>query len=157
MLPERAIPNSPAARMLGRLSKRREVNIRWRYYRDQINKVRPPLMIHADEESATSSEPQTLGLLASIFQDIVALSNAQATGHPTSRWLRRRYRELLARLPILSATTVNAEGDAVRTQYSVKPHPDALNRGAGSGSRRAPSADLDSMSWIRKTDPSARS
>lgn len=50
-LPERANPNSDEARLLGRLSKRREVNIRWRFFKTAWDKVLPPLQVTAVEKS----------------------------------------------------------------------------------------------------------
>lgn len=44
-LPPHADPKSEMARLLGPLSKRREVNIRWRYFTEEWKKVLPPLQL----------------------------------------------------------------------------------------------------------------
>ncbi|CCL98508.1 uncharacterized protein FIBRA_00507 [Fibroporia radiculosa] len=51
-LPARANPESDAARLLGPLSKRRKVNILWRFYTDQIQRVYPPLQVAVESGSA---------------------------------------------------------------------------------------------------------
>ncbi|KDQ19890.1 hypothetical protein BOTBODRAFT_152442 [Botryobasidium botryosum FD-172 SS1] len=48
-LPERADPKSKDAQLLGPFSRRREVNIRWRYFTGEVAKVRPPLEIRLKE------------------------------------------------------------------------------------------------------------
>ena len=50
-LPERVNPTSEEALLLGRLSKRREVNARWRYYTNELRKVLPPLEIGSISKS----------------------------------------------------------------------------------------------------------
>ncbi|KAH7910694.1 hypothetical protein BJ138DRAFT_982405, partial [Hygrophoropsis aurantiaca] len=50
-LPERANPMSEEAALLGPFSKRREVNIRWRYFTKEWKKILPPLKISLEEHS----------------------------------------------------------------------------------------------------------
>lgn len=65
-LPERANPSSEEARLLGRLSERREVNIRWRFFVAAWKKVIPPLQVVTEETSQkweplrTSTTPDDL-------------------------------------------------------------------------------------------------
>ena len=44
-LPSRFDPASADAKILGPLSKRREVNLRWRFFKEEIAKVRPPIEV----------------------------------------------------------------------------------------------------------------
>ena len=125
-LPARADPLSPDARIFGAFSKRREVNIRRRYFASEWKKVFPPieLQVRPDSEGRKQSPKKLIpsfGMRAGVFADIentVATLKARSltrrersseqdrsqadikAGHP-SRWLRRRYRSLLNRLPIL--------------------------------------------------------
>lgn len=50
-LPSRADPNSEEAKLLGPFSKRREVNIRKRYFRAESAKVLPPLQVTLEKAS----------------------------------------------------------------------------------------------------------
>ncbi|KAF7320274.1 hypothetical protein MKEN_00812000 [Mycena kentingensis (nom. inval.)] len=94
-LPERADPNSAAARIFGRLSKRREVNNRWRYWKNESLKVHPPLEVMG----AHPGPSLTYRGLTGAFADL----ERAAAGPPVSRWIRRRHRELLERVPMLTA------------------------------------------------------
>jgi hypothetical protein len=125
-LPARADPSSPDARIFGPFSKRREVNIRRRYFAFKWKKVFPPIEVqvrsnsHGEKQSAEQLIPG-FGMQFGVFADIektVGTAKARPlprrgrsseqdrseagikAGHP-SRWLRRRYRSLLNRLPIL--------------------------------------------------------
>lgn len=44
-LPDRIDPESKAVRLLGRVSKRREVNARWRLFTEETQRILPPLQI----------------------------------------------------------------------------------------------------------------
>ncbi|KAE9408283.1 hypothetical protein BT96DRAFT_954212 [Gymnopus androsaceus JB14] len=111
---------SPQARLLGPLSKRLEFNTRWRYFEREWKKVYPPLEVAVQKEKTGRANAigfQDQGLIDHI-NDMVRpsaatspmtrrerlSSNAQlpppTQRHP-SRWLRRRYQDLLGRLPIL--------------------------------------------------------
>lgn len=133
-LPARADPTSDEARLLGRLSKRREVNIRWRFFVKEWKKVLPPLQVVCDEPSNSSKHTNVWGAgirgfgmqKKGVFEEILEIvgrshkpvptkkesrnaygtseaSRVQEIRHP-SRWLRRRYQELLGRIPILVYT-----------------------------------------------------
>ena len=125
-LPARADPSSPDARIFGPFSKRREVNIRRRYFVSESKKVFLPieLQVRPDFEGKKKSVKKLIpgfGMRIGVFADIektVATFKARPltrrersseqdrseagirAGHP-SRWLRRRFRSLLNRLPIL--------------------------------------------------------
>lgn len=58
-LPERADPKSEEARLLGPFSKRREVNMRWRFYTTEIKKVLPPLQLQVEEKRAQGTTLKT--------------------------------------------------------------------------------------------------
>lgn len=120
----RTNPKSEEA-FLGPLRKRREANARWRYFNAGWKKVLPPLQ--ASVEPSPSKEdsghdvtsPRLIGfeetnLLQQPF-DLAGCSHVSPSpkgrqrnsasrldGKLPARWLRRRYRELLGRLPILT-------------------------------------------------------
>lgn len=135
-LPERALnPSSGEARILGPFSKRREVNIRWRYHTGEIRRTYYPLELtepdhhpHENHDLLRKTGLEKLHLLTEIEQ----LARSPRNGRPfprrqpsgtqqnvqtclsqpdqakfdpspslPPRFLRRRYRELLARIPIL--------------------------------------------------------
>ncbi|KAG6821358.1 hypothetical protein H0H93_014155 [Arthromyces matolae] len=157
LLPARADPTSEDARLLGPFSKRREVNIRWRYFTQEWKKVLPPLQVvisntSPDVESSDVSDDAVIragirrmgmqgnGIFEGVCQIVgpltiprpqtrkerlssgVSVGALEQTRHP-SRWLRRRYQELLGRLPVLKYTTRN--GECVG-RYSVTLSPTAL-------------------------------
>ncbi|KAI5124168.1 hypothetical protein M0805_000976 [Coniferiporia weirii] len=79
-IPLRADPASEEARLLGPFSKRREVNIRWRYFTKESRKVLPPLQVsirHVNDteqdrrigESNRKEDLRELGLLHGGFQN----------------------------------------------------------------------------------------
>jgi len=126
ILPARAEPSSPDACIFGPFSKRREANIRRRYFASEWKKVFPPIevQVRPNSQGEKQSVKQLIpgfGMRIGVFADIektVGTSKARPlprrersseqdrseasikVGHP-SRWLRRRYRSLLNRLPIL--------------------------------------------------------
>jgi hypothetical protein len=136
-LPSRADPSSEDARLFGPFSKRREVNVRWRYFSSEWRRLYPPLEVSVEKQQGaqeTSSQEgailatrirgvgmQTAGLL----EELKSLAGSVYERPPTprrmdsvypphpvscdadqrvlpSRFLRRRYRELLGRIPILT-------------------------------------------------------
>ncbi|KAL4070786.1 hypothetical protein J3A83DRAFT_4358888 [Scleroderma citrinum] len=132
-LPERADPRSEDASVLGPLSKRREVNIHWRYFSAEWKKVLPPLQVSVEpppskEDSGhDASFPRPIGFEeTNLLQQVLDLAGCTYISPPSAerehnpgtfaihshstpfdsklpvRWLRRRYRELLGRLPILT-------------------------------------------------------
>ncbi|KIK48437.1 hypothetical protein CY34DRAFT_20834 [Suillus luteus UH-Slu-Lm8-n1] len=115
ILPERADPNSSDALILGPFSKRREVNARWKYFKQEWKKVLPPLQISVSPSQEVGDEGSELGASAAVrkigfdgtvvLEELVHLttkSENTSGASPPRRWLRRRYQELLGRLPILT-------------------------------------------------------
>jgi len=177
-LPIQADPLSQDARLLGPFSKRREVNIRWRYFTTEWKKVHAPLQItvkHREgvDNGTTNAElldvgVRGLGLQAQgIHEDLEALvgppemptnltrkesrgaikvSTEKPPRHP-SRWLRRRYQELLGRIPILSL--VRHPNDSSQGKYSVSLSQNALAPFLRTSSRRLIElSTLDDREWL---------
>jgi hypothetical protein len=126
-LPARADPASEEARIFGPFSKRREVNIRRRFFRTETKKLLPPLAVQVMESRTTNKENILLDFdirKTNLFHEaekavgdlyrgptktrreckVDLFGNQSQTDafdrHP-SRWIRRRYRWLLSRLPCL--------------------------------------------------------
>ncbi|KAF9566145.1 hypothetical protein CPC08DRAFT_129830 [Agrocybe pediades] len=148
-LPPRAIPSSEEARLLGPFSKRREVNIRWRFFRHETQKILPPFEVAVGQSqdremdnpvSGKQLPMQHVGILRSVEELIgdpfprppmtrrerhsltedqrPSDSASAATGHP-SRWVKRRYRTLLGKLPQL---VYGAKGGLPKIQLSSVAH-----------------------------------
>jgi hypothetical protein len=111
-LPERADPTSEAARLLGRLSRRREVNIHWRY----LARFRTRLVAPITE--AELNKISTLSTTASVTSSKRnRLPQDQIAGkRPTTRFLRRRYAELLDK-GVQMETRITKDG---REDWNVK-------------------------------------
>ncbi|KAK7680570.1 hypothetical protein QCA50_016352 [Cerrena zonata] len=80
-LPERADPNSKLARLLGPFSKRREVNIHKRFYKEELLKILPPLEVVAleqnDSQESSAHPIRGTGLeFTNVFEDIEAISGS---------------------------------------------------------------------------------
>lgn len=130
VLPARADPSSPDAHIFGLLSKRREVNIRHRYFASEWKKIFPPIEVQVGPDPSTSRNGGHLakqftlgfGMQIGVFADIEKTVGTLKTHRPlprrersseqdrfetrmkaghSSRWLQRRYRSLLNRLPML--------------------------------------------------------
>ncbi|PPQ62996.1 hypothetical protein CVT24_006102 [Panaeolus cyanescens] len=128
-LPPKADPKSLEALTFGRLSRRREVNIRWRYFTSEISKIYPPIEVEDKSLRDESTRPllevvaggmqgsgvmddirTTIGLLHTAppltrrerksNSALASTTVAHDSRHP-SRWVRRRYRYLLGKLPIM--------------------------------------------------------
>lgn len=182
-LPLRADPSSVDARLLGPLSKRREVNIRWRYFSANWKKIRPPLQVVVEETSAEASPCSThtntqragirgFGMQGQKVQEDIetivgptwmprapTLKEQRTTGistaqegvilsrHP-SRWLRRRYQELLGRIPIL---TLSRDKDGhTPGKYSVSLSPNSLAPTLRNSPRpKMEAEDIDNQAWLK--------
>ncbi|KAG2056995.1 hypothetical protein BDR06DRAFT_211616 [Suillus hirtellus] len=158
ILPERADPNSSDAQILGPFSKRREVNARWKYFGQEWKKVFPPLQISVLPSRKVGDQGSDLGTPTAVrkisFDGTTVLEElVQLTTKPKNtsgaflqrRWLRRRYQELLGRLPILtfiSAQTKKPGG------FSVSLAPNALK--ARSQGRSLPCATDEDVAWNQK-------
>ncbi|KAH9898176.1 hypothetical protein C8Q73DRAFT_389456 [Cubamyces lactineus] len=57
ILPARADPNSPEAHALGPFSKRREVNIRRRFFQQELQKIMLPLQVVVDDHLGSGDPP----------------------------------------------------------------------------------------------------
>ncbi|EIW86883.1 hypothetical protein CONPUDRAFT_44195 [Coniophora puteana RWD-64-598 SS2] len=117
-LPEHANPQSEDALFLGPFSKRREVNLRWRYFTRESKKIYPPLEVAVEGEDPSAVRTGTGLEGTGILQEAIALAtwpqeafSASSNhsprplpfdGHLPIRWLRRRYQELLKRMPVIS-------------------------------------------------------
>lgn len=129
-LPPRANPLSEEARTFGPFSKRREVNIRRRFFQDELKKVLPPLKITETEPSIVAAKvpmrpsafqrnevlpeletligrdlfqrpPKTRRERHSLPDEEPELTPMTAPERHPSRWVRRRYRTLMAHIPQL--------------------------------------------------------
>ena len=103
-LPERADPTSEEARLVGPFSKRREVNIRWNYYKTEVKKILPPLQLAVEERrpdgNVVSTDVETiarLGLRPIGFQNDGIFEEALTIAGPAPplRTLTRRERKAL--------------------------------------------------------------
>jgi len=162
ILPERADPNSSDAKVLGPFSKRREVNARWKYFQQEWKKVFPPLQISFSPgrdmgvKGSTSSAIRNIGFDGTtVFEELVQLTKPRNQsregfdGPLPSRWLRRRYQELLGKLPIL--TFIPAREDAKARKpggFAVSLAPDAIKSRVQA--RRLPYATDDDVAWNQK-------
>ncbi|KAG5353238.1 hypothetical protein C0989_009201 [Termitomyces sp. Mn162] len=182
VLPLRADSSSEDARLLGPLSKRREVNTRWRYFTQEWKKVLPPLQVvmkdstsdiefdKTSQEDLARADVRALGMQGrGIFEDVHAIAGpltvprpltrkerlSSGTGvdtsvqsrHP-SRWLRRRYQELLGRLPILAYTPTRDKSRS-SGRYSVSLSSNALAPTLRHDASRYPEVELAAdLQWL---------
>ncbi|KAF8560203.1 hypothetical protein OG21DRAFT_1502537, partial [Imleria badia] len=98
-LPERAKTNSQDAMLLGPLSRRREYNIRWRFFKNEWKKVYPPLQIslhHPANRSNTdslSNPPLNFGFQNALtLQELLALAGSPSRLPDPPRKQRRLHR-----------------------------------------------------------------
>lgn len=170
LLPARADPSSEEAQLLGPLSKRREVNFRWRSFTEEAAKVLPPIQVDVKDSDSTTDDAVKAGIRHFGFQgmrlrehiqaiagpvnapvsvtkkerrsNIPLVTTAPLPAHP-SRWLRRRYRQLLARLPVLTYT------EATR-KYDVSYPPAALISSSDPNSTASQLVEIDpvNLAWF---------
>jgi hypothetical protein len=182
-LPSRADPSSGDARLFGPLSKRREVNTRWRYFSYQWKRVYPPIEVSVEyrgkqetpsQKDAVVDPPipgvgmQTAGLLEElktlagpvserppsprridpIYDTHTRSTTAERPVLPT-RYLRRRYRELLGRLPILSYVPgSNSDGHATG-KYAVSLAANALPQRIQHKTAHSSEVDAVDLAWFQ--------
>jgi hypothetical protein len=162
-LPACANPLSEEARIYGSLSKRREVNIRWRQFRAETIKLFPPLDGCATAAVIEDGKPPTPVLRTKLEklenveravggvcrgstktrrekEDNVESPTSSIYRHP-SRWVRRRYRWLLSRSPKLVSRSDNF--------LSVQISPLAFLPYQKSAAYM-PEVDHTTMAWFRK-------
>jgi hypothetical protein len=78
-LPEQADASSNAAQLLGRLSKRREVNIHWRFFTSEWKKTLPPLAVTVWEK--TGQDWYVTSDIGALARAGVRGTGLQGTGH----------------------------------------------------------------------------
>jgi len=144
-LPERARRSSEEARLLGPLSKRREANIRWKFFVTQLDRVIPPLQVTGPSKAASLLEKAALysgieGLVGRQTQR----SSSIASSYP-ARWLRRRYQLLLGRSPIL---TFSEDTKRYRVEISAA----AISPSQRLPSHNSPTIDASSTEWMQLAD-----
>jgi hypothetical protein len=175
-LPPQANRSSQEAQLFGRLSKLRERNIRKRFFKQEVAKIIPPLEVEVqggrslEDVGVRGGAAQGLGLRQTVEAFVRSSSwgtapltrrERQVLGpqpatseppqyQPSSRWLRRRYQSLLARLPIL---TYIGHG-----RYSVDRSPNFLGDLYVTGGRLLPIASPAQVGWHKDalTEPKAR-
>ena len=195
-LPERADPNSEQAHLLGPFSKRREVNIRWRYFTKEWKKTLPPLQVHVrewaadeevvlktDDESVARAGIRPIGLQNSgVFEEAEKIAASvkpmpvprreriasqleqqtpPSTTEPyllslptglrlTKRFVRRRYQQLLGRIPILTySVEAPKEGKPTKPgSYSVSLSPHAAAKSMRTSPVGLPIANAADLKWI---------
>jgi hypothetical protein len=129
-LPNHADPSSEEARLLGPFSLRREVNIRWRYHTGELKRTYFPLELTRSADEPNASRLRETGAEElKLLEEVERLARSPQEGVPMprrerratpnherepqpyqarfdsslpTRFLRRRYRELLSRIPILT-------------------------------------------------------
>lgn len=150
ILPARSDPNSEDAKMYAPFSKRREVNMRWRYYVREWKKVFPPLQAR----SPTGDTSELVDY--PIFNDIERLAGREqdtlesnpevhsTTGALPTRWLRRRYQELLGRAPTLQKTDNGKDF----TPFMTKLSPVAISPYLKYSSSNLKDATGDDLLWL---------
>jgi hypothetical protein len=191
-LARHVLPLADAAKILGPFSKRREVNIRWRFFTREWKKILPPLQVKVEDTSSaregisqsTSNEAvaragiRAVGLQGmGVHEELVKLAGpvrmpppltrkqrkalGDASLHtppPTrpqfqselpNRWLRRRHRELLGRLPVLQYFPNSNEG---RGHYKATLEPNALAHFEAIHHKRHAEADQADMEWIKQAE-----
>ena len=165
-LPPRADPSSKDARLFGPFSKRREVNIRWRYFSYHWKRLYPPLEVSVGQQGAQETSPKADALLgarirgvgmqtAGLLEELKLLAGPVSERPPAprridpvypfhtfscaadrrallNRFLRRRYRELLDRIPVLT--------------YSYVPNKSAIGANSYSSGKYEVSLDLAALS-----------
>lgn len=193
LLSERVDRNSEQARLLGPLSKRREVNIRWRFFTDGWRKTLPPLqvgvieptsageiepIIRTDKASLDNAGIRPVGLQYSgVLEDLVSSAGppcvlqpqtrreraASPSEHesldtehrPLPRFIRRRMRQVLTRIPILTFTDKARGTDKGRgsrsskgSQYGVSLSPNGLDGSTRYGGLKIPPAHTSYLAWV---------
>ncbi|KAI0094355.1 hypothetical protein BDY19DRAFT_879220 [Irpex rosettiformis] len=176
-LPTRADPNSEEARLLGPLSKRREVNIRWRYFTQQSKRIALPLQVVTHDKASNTRGTdhmalrgvgiESMGLQGTgIYEEALALAGPiqqrppltrrerndqqeQATtqGELPRRWHRRRFQHLVNKLPVLTYT-YNSQDTSKPGNYSV-----SVNSFPSKNSKHFVTADSSLLEWLPKSPP----
>ena len=181
-LPTRADPGSEEARLFGPFSKRREVNLRWRFYSKQLRFVYPPLEVGM--EQGPRGSPQRRIVDRSALQDagvrpmalqgmglIEEIEHLARTGRPPDadandpeltrphlkpRFLRRRFASLLERMPQLTYSAALAQSGApgpdAKQLYRGKADSKRLNSWKGYTVHLSPASTRDSKGRAHDAD-----
>ncbi|KAF9076099.1 hypothetical protein BDP27DRAFT_1210775 [Rhodocollybia butyracea] len=180
ILSPRANPNSEEAQLLGPLSKRLELNTRWRYFTREWKKVLPPLEVTLRKEDGSISTPadvsssgsKNIGFqgqrILNSIENIVGPSTLPApmprrerplsedqlpsdrpTRHP-SRWLRRRYQDLLGRIPVL--LMIPSAHKLQKPVLHIKLSLNSLSLVGRSSAYRRPHLDPVNLAWLERAD-----
>lgn len=188
-LPSRADPTSEDCRLFGPLSKRRQVNIRWRHFSHHWKRIYPPIEIsvkHQETQKTPSREGfapsagirgvglqgvgilEELKMLAGVVSKMpiaprrldslyrsrsLPTSIATDRGSAPDRYLRRRYRELLGRIPILThspgdLTTARASNGCPTGKYDVSLAVNALSCRVKHESAHSSEVDAVDLAWF---------
>lgn len=101
-LPARADPSCRETQLLGPFSKRREVNIRWRFFANETQKVLSPLEVHFDRSTEKAEEPVSQNLpslkprfICGGFQDLDAIRMLESMAGDSDRAPRTRREKCL--------------------------------------------------------------
>jgi len=194
ILPRRADPSSEEARLVGPFSKRREVNLRWRYFKTEWQKVLPPLELsvkdiynssEADNKSTDKHDIAGAGVRGIGLQGSGVLKEVQKLAGPAwkplstprrarqgpesqtpnsfeespftsalpTRWLRKRYQDLLGRVPVLTYSFKEPKDDDHNVRptgvYGVTLPSSAISSHIRYGANRLPPVDESSLAWIQ--------
>lgn len=167
-LPPRADPKSEEARIFGPFSIRRELNIRWRFFSSNLKKLLPPIqvpppiatdLLSVESRSSTSQNcrlPDETKII--VMESLNRLSKARSFidhqgGPPSSRFLRRRHQELLARIPILtplpSKPSPSLGGMVSTKRYDVSLSLSARAQAIDGQASKLPLPSISAISWLR--------
>jgi len=189
IMPPRADPSSEETRLLGPFSKRREVNLHWRYFKREWKKVLPPLQLSVKEisdvnESSDKHDTARFGVRGVGLQGGRVLEEAQILAGPAwkplstprrakqrpesqnlnspesaftsslpTRWLRKRYQNLLGKVPILTYHTkerkIGHNNNRPTSRYEVSLAPSAISSHIRYGANRLPPVDEANLRWIQ--------
>ncbi|TFK30821.1 hypothetical protein FA15DRAFT_662880 [Coprinopsis marcescibilis] len=148
LLPPSAIHGSEEAQLFGPFSKRREVNIQWRFQKKTEKLLYPPFRLVStddDDQLANASESDKwsavpdFGLIKDIERLVgpappvpltrkeMAQMGTQVSQEPLSRhpslWVRRRYRSLLVRVPLVDFPSPSSlTGAKTKVKASISPY-----------------------------------
>ena len=192
-LPTRARPSSEDARLFGPFSKRRDANIRWRYFSLNWKRLYPPLEVSVKQQGtleASSKEDALLGArirgvgmqTAGQLDEIKSLAGPASEKPPAprridqiylprtrtstsgqqslpNRFLRRRYRELLGRIPVLTYTyvpggSVTSSNAYPTGKYEVTLEHNAISPYVRQGTVHSQELDAVDLAWFERENGS---
>lgn len=146
-LPERADPKSKEAQLLGPLPGCRQRNIRWRYLYGVARRAYPPFkQIEVSKledllKNATGPSTQMRRLEGQAALAMAKETKGERPKHLTSRFMGRRYQEVLNAGPVLTSTK---KGD-VRKWSIERPK---LAKDSAAGTR--PALSEDDQAWTSR-------